>query len=285
LFLALSSLLTIFIGVHFLNNPLPLDGYYIQHLWSWIATESFKVSFAFRLDMLSLLMIFVVTFVGLLIAIYASEFMEEYGEERRFFACMNLFVCNMLILILADNLLLTYLGWEGVGLCSFLLIGFWYKDPKNGRCARKAFITTRVGDTALAIGLFLLFKDAGTLDIAQLQQISPNLWGHNDQSITLITLLLLGGAVGKSAQIPLQTWLPDAMVGPTPVSALIHAATMVTAGVYLIARTHFLFDLAPLTQNLTAHLGLFTLLLAGASACVQKDIKRVLAYSTVSQIG
>ncbi|HEX6224845.1 MAG TPA: NADH-quinone oxidoreductase subunit L, partial [Chryseolinea sp.] len=203
----------------------------------------------------------------------------------RFFAYLNLFVCSMLILVLADNLVLMYLGWEGVGLCSYLLIGFWYEEKKNGDAARKAFIVTRVGDTAMAIGLFMLFNAFGTLTIQNILTEAPQTLIPGSQMATIIALLLLGGAVGKSAQLPLQTWLPDAMAGPSPVSALIHAATMVTAGVYLIARTHVLFELAPAAQNIVAVVGALTLLLAGFSALTQFDLKRVLAYSTISQIG
>ena len=198
---------------------------------------------------------------------------------------MNLFVASMITLLLADNLLLLYLGWEGVGLCSYLLIGFWYRDPANGRAARKAFIVTRVGDTAMLVGLFLLFTSLGTLQIQDLMQRASEQWHSGSTYAVAAALLLLGGAVGKSAQLPLQVWLPDAMAGPTPTSALLHAATMVTAGVYLIARTHVLFSLAPAAQTAVAVVGAGTLLLAGFSALTQHDIKRVLAYSTVSQIG
>ncbi|MHB1131835.1 MAG: NADH-quinone oxidoreductase subunit L, partial [Chloroflexota bacterium] len=183
------------------------------------------------------------------------------------------------------NFLTLLLGWEGVGLCSYLLIGFWYKDRGNGRAARKAFVVTRVGDTALLLGIFLIFHSLGTLQIQEVLQRAPGAWPVGSTVATAAALLLLGGAVGKSAQLPLQTWLPDAMAGPTPVSALIHAATMVTAGVYLIARTHALFELAPFAQNIVALVGALTLLLAAFSALVQWDIKRVLAYSTISQIG
>ena len=202
---------------------------------------------------------------------------DEEGYSR-FFAYMNLFVGSMLILVLADNLLLLYLGWEGVGLCSYLLIGFWYADPANGRAARKAFIVTRVGDTAMAIGIFLLFTNLDALNIQELMQRAATQWPVGSPLAVAAAALFLGGAVGKSAQLPLQTWLPDAMAGPTPVSALIHAATMVTAGVYLIARTHVLFTLAPVVQSAVAIIGAVTLLLAGFSALAQKDIKRVLAY-------
>jgi NADH-quinone oxidoreductase subunit L len=230
-------------------------------------------------------MILVVTVVGFFIHLYSSEFMLDEEGYSRFFAYMNLFVGSMLILVLADNLLLLYLGWEGVGLCSYLLIGFWYKDPANGHAARKAFIVTRIGDTAMALGLFLLFTNLGTFDIQDLMLNASQQWAVGSGTATLAAALLLGGALGKSAQLPLQVWLPDAMAGPTPVSALIHAATMVTAGVYLIARTHVLFELAPVVQTAVAVIGAATLLLAGCSALVQRDIKRVLAYSTISQIG
>jgi NADH-quinone oxidoreductase subunit L len=198
---------------------------------------------------------------------------------------MNLFVGMMLVLVLADNLLLLYLGWEGVGLCSYLLIGFWYKDPANGYAARKAFVVTRVGDTAMAVGLFLLFANLGTLNIQDMLAAAGQVWSINHPLALAAAALLLGGAVGKSAQLPLQTWLPDAMAGPTPVSALIHAATMVTAGVYLIARTNTIFLLAPPVMLIVAIIGVATLLIAGFSALAQTDLKRVLAYSTISQIG
>jgi NADH-quinone oxidoreductase subunit L len=191
----------------------------------------------------------------------------------------------MCVLVLGDNLLFLYLGWEGVGLCSYLLIGYWYRDPANGLAARKAFVVTRVGDTAFTIGLLLLFTQLGTLDIPTLMQRVSTQWPPGSALATAAALLLLGGAVGKSAQLPLQTWLPDAMAGPTPVSALIHAATMVTAGVYLIARTHVLYSAAPAVQMAVGAIGAVTLLIAGFSALAQNDIKRVLAYSTISQIG
>jgi NADH-quinone oxidoreductase subunit L len=211
--------------------------------------------------------------------------MQDDEGYRRFFAYMNLFVASMLTLVLADNLLLLYLGWEGVGLCSYLLIGFWYREPENGAAAQKAFIVTRIGDTAFAIGLFALFAQFQTLSIQDVQSLAAQSWPIGSGIAIAVAALLLAGAVGKSAQLPLQVWLPDAMAGPTPVSALIHAATMVTAGVYLIARMHTLFTLAPSVQYAVALIGVFTLLVAGLSALVQRDIKRILAYSTISQIG
>ncbi len=247
--------------------------------------EVFLPILHFTLMHLSLVFCFVITFVGALIHLYSVEFMKDDEGFRRFFAFMNLFVASMLILVLAGNLLLLYLGWEGVGLCSYLLIGFWYKEPANGYAARKAFIVTRIGDTFMIIGLFLLFISFGTLNIETLLQQAPAKWGTGSPLATIAALLLLGGALGKSAQLPMQTWLPDAMAGPSPVSALIHAATMVTAGVYLIARMHVLFSLAPAVQTAVAVIGALTLLIAGFSALTQHDLKRVLAYSTISQIG
>jgi NADH-quinone oxidoreductase subunit L len=280
----LSTILTVLIGIQFITVP-PQNHAFTQTLWTWMQFDGYAPAVSFSLDPLSLVMIFVVTFVGFLIHLYSAEHMLDEEGYSRFFAYMNLFVGSMLTLVLADNLLLLYLGWEGVGLCSYLLIGFWYKDPANGHAARKAFIVTRIGDTAMALGLFLLFTNLGTLNIQELMMNASKQWPAGSSMAVLAAALLLGGAVGKSAQLPLQTWLPDAMAGPTPVSALIHAATMVTAGVYLIARTHALFALAPAVQTVVAVIGAATLLIAGFSALTQRDIKRVLAYSTISQIG
>jgi NADH-quinone oxidoreductase subunit L len=254
-------------------------------LWTWMSVGSFTPGIAFYVDGLTIVMMSVITGVGFLIHLYSLEFMEEDESFSRYFAYMNLFVAAMLILVMADNLLLLYLGWEGVGVCSYLLVGFWYRDPANGKAARKAFVVTRVGDTAMALGLFLLFTELGSLNIQTMMVAANNNWQVGEPLAIVATALLLGGAVGKSAQLPLHTWLPDAMAGPTPVSALIHAATMVTAGVYLIARTHGLFLLAPPTMEAVAWVGLLTLLLAAFTALAQHDIKRILAYSTISQIG
>lgn len=283
--IGLSAAVTVIVGLSFMAAP-PAGGHFTQTLWVWLDVAGFRPAFALYLDALSLAMIFVVTFVGFLIHLYSVEYMmdEEEGYSR-FFAYMNLFVCAMLTLLLADNLMLLLLGWEGVGLCSYLLIGFFYKDEANGQAASKAFIVTRVGDTAMLMALFLLFAELGTLDIQDLLQRASQQFQPGSALAVTVALLLLGGAVGKSAQLPLQTWLPDAMAGPTPVSALIHAATMVTAGVYLIARTHVLFVLAPVVLTAVAVIGTLTLLMAGFAALVQHDIKRVLAYSTISQIG
>jgi NADH-quinone oxidoreductase subunit L len=281
----LSALVAVLVAATFIGSPPPGHAY-MQTLWRWMAVAGFTPRVALYLDALSLVMALVVTVVGFLIHLYASEFMlEEEEGYSRFFAYMNLFVASMLVLVLADNLLLLYLGWEGVGLCSYLLIGFWYRDPANGYAAQKAFIVTRIGDTAMAIGLFLLVLTLGTLDIQEVMRRASQQWPVGTWLAVVSAALLLGGALGKSAQLPLQTWLPDAMAGPTPVSALIHAATMVTAGVYLIARTHVLFLLAPPVLTAVTVIGAVTLLVAGCSALTQRDIKRVLAYSTVSQIG
>jgi NADH-quinone oxidoreductase subunit L len=254
-------------------------------LWTWMAVDNFTPRVAFYVDGLTVVMMSVVTGVGFLIHLYSVEFMWEDESFCRYFAYMNLFVAAMLLLVMADNLLLLYLGWEGVGVCSYLLVGFWYRDPANGAAARKAFVVTRVGDTAMALGLFLLFTELGTLDIQPMVAVAQEQWQVGDTLPILATALLLGGAMGKSAQLPLHTWLPDAMAGPTPVSALIHAATMVTAGVYLIARNYELFLLAPPTLQAVAWVGVATLLLAAFTALAQRDIKRILAYSTISQIG
>ena len=282
--IAVCTVISLVITGAYLASP-PAGGAFTQVLWTWISVDGFTPQIAFYLDALSLIMMLVVSFVSFVIHLYSAEFMLESEGDSRFFAYMNLFVASMITLLLANNLLLLYLGWEGVGLCSYLLIGFWYQDSANGAAAQKAFIVTRVGDTAFAIGLFLLFTHLGTLDIQALMQRAMQQWPVGSTLAIVASALLLGGAVGKSAQLPLQTWLPDAMAGPTPTSALIHAATMVTAGVYLIARTHVLFSLAPPTQFAVAVVGAATLLLAGCSALVQHDIKRILAYSTISQIG
>lgn len=282
--IGVSALTTLALGIEFFAHP-PAGGVFTQPLWQWLDVGGFSPRFALRLDGLSLTMLGVITGVGFFIHVFAAWYMREYGDCARFFSYMNLFVASMLFLVLGDNLLFLFFGWEGVGLCSYLLIGFWYKDPANGTAARKAFIVTRVGDALFAIGLFWLYRDLGTLDIQQAVLLAQRHFALGGPQITAITLFLLGGAVGKSAQLPLQTWLPDAMAGPTPVSALIHAATMVTAGVYLIARTHGLFELAPYSLEAVGVIGATTLLLASCAALVQSDIKRILAYSTMSQIG
>ncbi|MFL9593110.1 NADH-quinone oxidoreductase subunit L [Aeromonas schubertii] len=282
--IGLSALITLWVGIDFLGNP-PEAGVFTQTLWHWISVGSFTPAFTLSLDGLSLTMMGVVTGVGFFIHLFASWYMRGEEGYSRFFAYTNLFIASMIFLVLADNLLFVYLGWEGVGLCSYLLIGFYYQDRNNGAAALKAFVVTRVGDVFLAIGLFILYRELGTLNIHELLVRAPTLLEQGSPTLALACLMLLGGAVGKSAQLPLQTWLADAMAGPTPVSALIHAATMVTAGVYLIARTHGLFVMVPDVLHLVAVVGAITLLLAGCAALVQTDIKRILAYSTMSQIG
>jgi NADH-quinone oxidoreductase subunit L len=268
----------------FIASP-PPGGSHTQVLWRWLSVAGFTPNVSLYLDALSLAMVLVITVVGFLILLYCTGFMAGDDGYKRFFAYMDLFIGCMLVLVLARNMLLLYLGWEGVGLCSYLLIGFWHDDPQNDWAARKAFIVTRVGDAAMAVGLLLLFAHLGTLDIPDMTGRASAAWPSGSALANAAALLLLAGAVGKSAQLPLQVWLPDAMAGPTPVSALIHAATMVTAGVYLIARTHAIFQLAPAVLCLVACIGAVTLVLAGFSAAVQHDIKRVIAYSTISQIG
>lgn len=279
---AISVCLAALIGAEFLNGTMQP---YRMIFGYWMEVDGLSVPFGFYLDALSVTMLFVVTGIGFLIHVYSAGFMVSDLGYARFFAYMNLFVSAMLVLVLADNLVLLYLGWEGVGLGSYLLIGFWHEDPNNGYAARKAFVMTRVGDTALLIGLFLLFTQLHTFDIQLLMLRATSQWVTGTLLPVTAAALLLGGALGKSAQLPLQSWLPDAMAGPTPVSALIHAATMVTAGVYLIARTNALFMIAPSVQFAVAVIGALTLLMAGCSALAQTDIKRILAYSTISQIG
>ncbi|SFA56280.1 NADH-quinone oxidoreductase subunit L [Metapseudomonas otitidis] len=280
----LSALTAAWVIWQFHVSP-PEGGVYTQVLWHWMSVNNFAPSFTLYLDGLSVTMLGVVTGVGFLIHLFASWYMRGEEGYSRFFSYTNLFITSMLFLVLGDNLLFLYFGWEGVGLCSYLLIGFYYSNPNNGNAALKAFIVTRIGDVFMAIGLFILFMHLGTLNIQELMKLAPEKYVAGDSWLWFATLMLLGGAVGKSAQLPLQTWLADAMAGPTPVSALIHAATMVTAGVYLIARTHGLFLLTPEILELVGIVGGVTLVLAGFAALVQTDIKRILAYSTMSQIG
>jgi NADH-quinone oxidoreductase subunit L len=279
--IGLSALIVFGVAWQFMQGQLSFQ----LSLWTWMQVGDFAPGFAFYIDQLTVVMMCIITGVGFLIHLYSTEFMQDDSDYSRYFAYMNMFVAAMLILVMADNLLLLYLGWEGVGVCSYLLVGFWYKDPANGAASRKAFVVTRVGDTAMALGLFLLFTELGTLQIQPMLEAANATWAIGDKLPAIAALLLLGGAVGKSAQLPLHTWLPDAMAGPTPVSALIHAATMVTAGVYLVARTHDLFLLAPDVLLLVAIVGLLTSLMAAFTALNQHDIKRILAYSTISQIG
>jgi len=282
--IGLAALLAAMVGVAFFTSPLQ-GGAITYPLWTWMQVGNYAPVFALRLDALSLIMLGVITGVGFCIHLFAVWYMRGDAGFARFFAYMNAFVASMLFLVLADDLMFLYLGWEGVGLFSYLLIGFWFRDPANGLAARKAFIVTRIGDTALLLGLLLLYREFGTLDIQSVLELASQAWTVGNPTATLACLLILGGAVGKSAQLPLQTWLPDAMAGPTPVSALIHAATMVTAGVYLVVRLHPLYELSPVALASVGIIGAATLLLAGFAALVQTDIKRILAYSTMSQIG
>ncbi len=271
----------------------PEERFLIDNLYTWISLGSLKVDMAFWVDPLSAVMILVVTGIGGLIHIYATGYMHDDKAFWRFFAYLNLFMAAMLTLVMGDNLLLMFVGWEGVGLCSYALIGFWYHDHANARAGNKAFIVNRVGDFGFILGMFLLFwtldaQGHGTLTFREIAKWASTLQGQEIWGVgvvTLATLFLFIGATGKSAQIPLHVWLPDAMAGPTPVSALIHAATMVTAGVYMTVRLHFLFSMAPLTLNLIAVIGVATALMAATIALTQNDIKKVLAYSTVSQLG
>lgn len=278
----LAALTTLYVGMDFFAQGRQV---FEQTLWTWMSVPPFNIPVRFTLDGLSLTMLSVVTGVGFFIHMFASWYMRGEEGYSRFFAYTNLFIASMVVLVLADNLMLMYLGWEGVGLCSYLLIGFYYTNPENGKAAMKAFIITRVGDVFLAFALFIIYQELGTLNFREVVALAPQHFADNNHMLQWATLMLLGGAVGKSAQLPLQTWLADAMAGPTPVSALIHAATMVTAGVYLIARTHGLFLLTPEVLHLVGIVGAVTLVLAGFAALVQTDIKRVLAYSTMSQIG
>ncbi|MEO6851539.1 MAG: NADH-quinone oxidoreductase subunit L, partial [Mucilaginibacter sp.] len=253
-------------------------------LFDWFSVGTFKVQFAFLVDQLSALMLLIITGVGFLIHLYSVGYMHHDRGFGKFFAYLNLFIFFMLLLVMGSNYLIMFIGWEGVGLCSYLLIGFWFTNPDYADAAKKAFIMNRIGDLGFIIGLFLIISLFGSVTFSD---IFPKAIALNKEgvSFTLITLLLFVGAVGKSAQIPLFTWLPDAMAGPTPVSALIHAATMVTAGVYMIARSNILFTLSPITMNIVAVIGLATALFAALIALSQTDIKKVLAYSTVSQLG
>ncbi|HSS73761.1 MAG TPA: NADH-quinone oxidoreductase subunit L, partial [Gaiellaceae bacterium] len=260
----------------------PEDRSELSIAWTWLTAGDFRVGFSILTDPLSMMMMLIVTGVGSLIVAYSIGYMDGDDEERRYFAYMCLFVFSMLMLVQGGNLLDLLIGWGLVGLSSYLLIGFWHHRPQAVAAAKKAFIMNAFGDATMALAFFLLIQKTGTLDYALSFQKAS---GLSSTVQNLVALGLLGGAVAKSAQLPLQTWLPDAMEGPTPVSALIHAATMVTAGVYLIVRTHPLFELAPHVQDLAAGLGALTIVMAGLIALVQTDIKRVIAYSTMSQIG
>ncbi len=254
-------------------------------LFEWIPVGAFEVKASFSLDPLSVVMALVVTGVGTLIHLYSMGYMHGDRGVVRYFIYLNLFSLSMLTLVLGDNFVVMFVGWEAVGLCSYLLIGFWYERKAAAEAGKKAFIVNRVGDFCFLIALFYIYSVVGSLDFSTVFSKAPQLLGPESAAATIICLLLFAGATGKSAQIPLYVWLPDAMEGPTPVSALIHAATMVTAGVYMVARAHVLFELSATAMLVVAVVGALTLLMAATIALVQTDIKKVLAYSTVSQLG
>jgi NADH-quinone oxidoreductase subunit L len=257
----------------------------IVDLWRWLPVGPLQVDLAFQVDQLSAVMMLVITGVGSLIHLFSVGYMKEDPGYARYFAYLNLFIVFMLVLVLGSSFPVMFIGWEGVGLCSYLLIGFWFSDKVNADAGKKAFIMNRIGDFGFMIAMFLIWDSLGTLTFTGMVERAPAVLPAGGTIVTAITLFLFLGCTGKSAQIPLYTWLPDAMAGPTPVSALIHAATMVTAGVYLVARTNVLFALAPLSSTVVAGIGALTALFAATIALRQYDIKRVLAYSTVSQLG
>ncbi|MBS1919203.1 MAG: NADH-quinone oxidoreductase subunit L [Bacteroidetes bacterium] len=290
----LSKTLTAIIGCGMVLLPFLLSiwifilvkngGGYVADYFNFISAGSLKVSFALQVDALSALFLLIVTGVSFIIHVYSTTYMKEETKEHygRFFSYMNLFVFSMILLVMGANFIIMFIGWEGVGLCSYLLIGYWFKNKEYNKAADKAFIFNRIGDLGFLIALFWIISKAGSVSF---EDVFSKTSVFSSSDITIITLLLFVGATGKSAQIPLYTWLPDAMAGPTPVSALIHAATMVTAGVYMIARSNALYSLAPVTENIIAIVGLATAILAATIALKQNDIKKVLAYSTVSQLG
>ncbi|MXV51640.1 NADH-quinone oxidoreductase subunit L [Pedobacter sp. HMF7647] len=254
------------------------------HLFDWIQAGSLTIPLSFLVDPLSSLMLLIITGIGFLIHVYSTAYMHDDAGFAKFFAYLNLFVFFMLLLVLGSNYIVMFIGWEGVGLCSYLLIGFWFTNINYASAAKKAFVMNRIGDLGFLIAVFVIFQTFGSVEFAKVFPAAANMVSGNG-TLLLITLLLFVGATGKSAQIPLFTWLPDAMAGPTPVSALIHAATMVTAGIYMIARSNILFTLSPVTMDVVAVIGLATAILAALIALTQTDIKKVLAYSTVSQLG
>ncbi len=263
---------------------LPEGGMLEDNLFTWFSSGNLHVDFLFRFDQLTAVMCLVITGIGSLIHLYSIEYMGHDESPHRFFSYLNLFMFSMLLLVLGGNLLVLFVGWEGVGLCSYLLIGFWFKNAAYAAAGRKAFVVNRIGDAGFLLGIFLLFWNLGTVDFVALKQAAANT-AVSAEFYAIVAACLFVGAAGKSAQIPLFVWLPDAMAGPTPVSALIHAATMVTAGVYMMARGHFIFTAAPETMVVISFIALATAFIAAATAITQNDIKKVLAYSTVSQLG
>jgi len=275
-----SFLLSVKLFLGFESEGAPI----IVKAFEWFTIGGVQINFGFQIDQLSLMMMMIVTGIGSLIHLYSIGYMSHDKGFYKFFTYLNLFIFSMLLLVMGSNYLILFIGWEGVGLCSYLLIGFWYENVEYGKAARKAFIMNRIGDLGLLIGIFLIASQTNALDYLSVAQ-NATIFEPNGVMITFITLSLFIGAMGKSAQIPLFTWLPDAMAGPTPVSALIHAATMVTAGIYLVVRSNFLYHLAPQTLNFILIIGLATSLAAAFIGLRQNDIKKVLAYSTVSQLG
>jgi NADH-quinone oxidoreductase subunit L len=277
---ALSFVICVYFFLQINHTSKPIN----VSLFDWISVQNFKLDFGILLDQLSLLWLLFVTGIGSLIHLYSISYMHEDENMHKFFSYLNLFVFFMITLVVGSNLLVMFIGWEGVGLCSYLLIGFWYKNQEYNDAAKKAFIMNRIGDLGFLIGIFILGSLFATLDYNQLKAAITA--GNVDSAkLSIAALCLFIGATGKSAQLPLYTWLPDAMAGPTPVSALIHAATMVTAGIFMITRLNFIFDLTPFVQNIIAVVGAVTALIAASIGLLQNDIKKVLAYSTVSQLG
>jgi NADH-quinone oxidoreductase subunit L len=281
--LAAAFLVSVGVFIDLLQSP-PHSPHIIS-LWRWLPVGTLQLDFAFQVDQLSAVMLLVVTGVGSLIHLFSVGYMKSDPGYARYFAYLNLSVVFMLVLVLGSSFPVMFIGWEGVGLCSYLLIGFWFNDKVNADAGKKAFIVNRIGDFGFMVAMFLIWNHLGTLTFDGVADRAPAVFASGSAVVTAITLFLFLGCTGKSAQIPLYTWLPDAMAGPTPVSALIHAATMVTAGVYLVARTNVLFSLAPLSSTVVAGIGALTALFAATIALRQYDIKKVLAYSTVSQLG
>lgn len=282
--IGMSFLVSLYAVIELLGYP--PESRIIEHtLFTWISVGDLKIPAALLLDPLSAVMILVVTGVAFFIHIYSIGYMHKDPGFFRFFTYMNLFVFSMLLLVLANNFVVMFVGWEGVGLCSYLLIGFWYEEKINADAGKKAFIVNRIGDFGFTLGMFLIFTTFGSLQFTEVFKEVPLRYPEGGAVITAITLLLFVGAAGKSAQLPLYVWLPDAMQGPTPVSSLIHAATMVTAGVYMVARTHIFYALAPTSLLIVAIIGIITALFSASIGLAQNDIKRVLAYSTISQLG
>ncbi|MCS7205408.1 MAG: NADH-quinone oxidoreductase subunit L [Leptospiraceae bacterium] len=275
----LTFILSVFAFFELIKHP---EGSILKHkLWDWIFAGDYQISFSLQFDALTAVMLLFITFVATVIHIYSVGYMHEDEGFIKYFSYLNLFLFSMLTLVLGDNLVVLFIGWEGVGLCSYLLISFWYSDEEKAEAGKKAFITNRIGDAGYLVGVFILYNVVGTVTFTELLQKKEIL----SSIATLVGIALFIGATGKSAQIPLYVWLPDAMAGPTPVSALIHAATMVTAGVYLVARMSFLYELSPLASTVVATTGILTALFSATIAIAQYDIKKILAYSTVSQLG